>query len=114
MNTPRVGLADAIEALREELIEAVTRGENQVLQFGLEPVELTIQVAVTKNAGGKVGWMVLEADATYEKVATQTLTLKLAPLWEREDGTRTRDFAIASNTVKGDVTSRRQRPTDGH
>lgn len=105
MDAAVVGLADAIEALREELISAMERGENQVMRFSLEPLELTIQVAVTKKTSGKVGWMVVEAGGGYEKLATQTLT----PLWMQEDGTLTNDFAIASPAFEGDVIGARSR-----
>ena len=98
-----VGLADAIEALRAELMDAACRGWDQVMRFSIEPVELTVQVAVTKDAKGNVGWSIFGAGGGYEKVATQTLTLKLGPLWLQEDGTLTSDFVIASPAFEGDI-----------
>lgn len=95
-NDAVVGLADAIEALREELMDAAGRGKDQMMRFSLEPVELTVQVAVTKDANGKIGWKILELGGGLEKVTTQTLTLKLAPLWKGPDGGLTTDFTIAS------------------
>lgn len=91
-----IGLADAIDALRGELITAAGRGREQDMRFAIEPVELTVQVAATKDVNGKIGWHIFEAGGGYETVATQTLTLKLTPLWKRPDGTLTSDFAIAS------------------
>jgi Trypsin-co-occurring domain 2 len=48
-----VGLADAIAALRKELLAAVAEGANAAMRFRLAPVELSMQVAVTKDAGGE-------------------------------------------------------------
>lgn len=98
-----VGLADAIEALRGELMAAAAAGEGQVMRFSIEPVELTVQVAATKDANGKIGWAIFEAGGGYENVTTQTLTLRLAPLWQREDGTLTSDFAISSPVFPEEV-----------
>lgn len=93
-----VGLGDAIEALRAELMDAALRGEGQAMRFALEPIELTVQVTATKEANGKVGWKILKLGGKYEQGTTQTLTLKLAPLWLQEDGNLTHDFAIASQS----------------
>ncbi|MDN4646318.1 trypco2 family protein [Arthrobacter sp. PsM3] len=98
-----VGLAEAIEALRSQLMQAAAAGDGQVMRFSIEPVELTVQLAVTKDADGKIGWEIFGVGGGYERVATQTLTLKLAPLWEREDGTLTPDFAIASPAFPEDT-----------
>ncbi|MHA7191942.1 trypco2 family protein [Arthrobacter sp. MDT2-16] len=98
-----VGLADAIEALRGELLTAAVAGEDQAMRFSVEPVELTVQVAVTKDANGKVGWTIFGAGGGYEHVTTQTLTLRLAPLWQCDDGTLTSDFAISSRVSPGEV-----------
>lgn len=70
MDKAVVGLADAIEALRGELMTAAAAGEDQVMRFSIEPVELTVQVAVTKDANGKIGWAIFEAGAGYENVTT--------------------------------------------
>jgi Trypsin-co-occurring domain 2 len=102
MDKAVVGLADAIEALRGELLAAAEAGQDHVMRFSIEPVELTVQVAVTKDANGKIGWAVIGAGGGYEQVTTQTLTLRLAPLWLLEDGTLTADFTISSPSFKGD------------
>lgn len=98
-----IGLADAIEALRGEIMAAAVSGEDQAMRFSIEPVELTIQVAITKEGNGKIGWHVLEAGVMYESVTTQTLTLKLTPLWLQEDGTLTADFVISAPSLPSDV-----------
>jgi Trypsin-co-occurring domain 2 len=98
-----VGLAAAIEALRAELTDAVHRGRNEQMQFGVEPIELTVQAVVTREADGKIGWSVLGLGGKYEAVTTQTLTLRLAPLWKATDGSLTTDFTIAATGTAGDT-----------
>lgn len=106
MSEAMVGLAKAIEALRSELMEAVAGGDGQALRFSLEPVELTVQVAVTKKANGDLGWGIFTIGGGHEKAATQTLTVKLTPLWLREDGSLTHDFVIASPAFSSDTIGR--------
>lgn len=103
MNTVLVGLADAIEALRDELTHAMTQSEGQSMRFALEPVELTVQAAVTKDVNGRIGWSVLGVGGKYEAARTQTITLKLSPLWTTNDGVLTSDFTIASRSARGDT-----------
>ena len=103
MDDALVGLADAIEALRGELTEAIGRGKGHPMRFTLEPIELTVQAVVTKDASGKIGWKVLEVGGAYEKARTQTVTLRLTPLWRRSDGALTADFAIAAVAEEGDT-----------
>lgn len=98
-----VGLAAAIEALRAELTDAVGRGRDEPMQFRVEPIELTVQAAVTKEADGKIGWSVLGLGGKYEAATTQTLTLRLAPMWRAADGGLTTDFMIAAAGEAGDT-----------
>ena len=98
-----VGLAQAIESLRAELMTAVDDGKDQPMQFSLEPIELTAQVGVTKGADGKIGWHLLGLGGSYESATTQSLTLRLTPVWRKPDGTLERDFTIASAGPAGDV-----------
>jgi hypothetical protein len=98
-----VGLAEAVDSLRAELMKAVEAGRDQPMQFSIEPIELTAQVVVTKGADGKIGWNLLGIGGSYESASTQTLSLKLAPVWKRPDGTLERDFTIASAGPSGDV-----------
>lgn len=94
-----VGLADAIAALREELLAAMDEGRDAPMRFRLEPVELSLQVGVTKEAGGKIGWKVLGLGGSYSSAVTQTLALRLAPVWRQDDGSYTGDFAIADQAT---------------
>ena len=98
-----VGLAEAVESLRAELMTAVEAGKGQPMQFSVEPIQLTAQVAVTKEANGKIGWHLLGIGGSYDSADTQTLTLKLAPVWKNPDGTLERDFTIASAGPAGDA-----------
>ncbi|MBT2612731.1 hypothetical protein J7I97_32055 [Streptomyces sp. ISL-87] len=98
-----VELAAAIEALRAELTTAVEQGRSRQMQFRLEPIELTVQAAVTKEANGKIGWSVLGLGGKWEAAVTQTLTLRLSPVWQSKDGTLTTDFTISSATASGDT-----------
>jgi hypothetical protein len=97
-----VGLAAAIEALRAELTDAIGLGRGQPIQFGIEPIELTVQAAITKEANGKIGWSVLGAGASYDAASTQTLTLRLTPMWKATDGRLTADFTIADAALAQD------------
>jgi Trypsin-co-occurring domain 2 len=90
-----VGLTEAIGALRQELLAAMGEGKDAAMRFRLAPVELSMQVAVTKEANGKVGWHVLGLGASYSSGTTQTLKLLLEPVWRQDDGSYTSDFTIA-------------------
>lgn len=98
-----VGLAEAVESLRAELMKAVEAGKDQPMQFSVEPIELTAQVGVTKEADGKIGWNLLGIGGSWGSASTQTLTMKLAPVWKKPDGTLEKDFTIASAGTAGDV-----------
>jgi hypothetical protein len=55
------GLADAIEVLREELTEAITRGEGKDLAFRLETVEVDLGLEAIQaiGANAKLSFAVL-------------------------------------------------------
>jgi len=85
-----VGLTEAIEALRAALVAAWWDGQRQRVRFRVEPVELTMQVGVTRARKGSAGirWNVLAlgGERSREAVTTQTLTLRLAPVVFDEQG----------------------------
>jgi hypothetical protein len=97
-----VGLSEALIALREELMDAWWEGEanDQRLRFQIaEPIELTIQAAVTNDVEGHAGvkWWLLDVGggASHSAVSTQTLQLKLAPvMYDRETGERIDEVEI--------------------
>jgi Trypsin-co-occurring domain 2 len=99
-----VGLSEALVALREELMEAWWEGEgdDRRLRFQIaEPIELTMQAAVTVDAKGRAGvrWWLLDlgGEASRASVSTQTLRLKLAPImYDPQTGQRTDQVEIDS------------------
>jgi Trypsin-co-occurring domain 2 len=95
MNKAIFGLAESIESLRSELSEAMTASKSQGIQFVVEPIELTVQAAVTKDASGKIGWSVVGLGSSYKSGTTQTLKLRLAPVWKNTDGTLVGDFTVS-------------------
>src|ERR1017187_7123094 len=99
MTNVNVGLANAITALREELAAAMDQGEGAPMRFRLGAIEVTLQAAVTTEAGGKIGWHVLGLGASRNSATTQTLLLHLEPVWRRDDGSYTGDFVIAEQSA---------------
>jgi hypothetical protein len=95
-----VGLAEAIAALRAELLSAMDEGEGAAMRFRLAPVDLSLQAAVTKEAGGKIAWHVLGLGGSYTSAVTQTLALRLEPVWRQDEGSYTSDFAIADQALE--------------
>jgi hypothetical protein len=85
-----VDLTEAIEALRAALVAAWWDGQRQRVRFKVEPVELTMQVGVTKAGRGAAGirWHVLAlgGERSRESVTTQTLKLRLAPVLFDDQG----------------------------
>ena len=79
-----------------ELEKARDEGKDKRMQFQLDPVELSVEVGVEKDVNGNIGWKVIGLGGSYAKTTTQTLTLKLTPLWKTPKGL-TKDFAIASS-----------------
>jgi hypothetical protein len=79
-----VGLPEAIESLRMDLAAAWWDGRRHRIRFRVEPVELTVQVGVTRTGKGAAGvkWHVLTlgGERSREVATTQTLTLRLTPV----------------------------------
>jgi Trypsin-co-occurring domain 2 len=95
-----VALSEAIGALREELMAAIDEGTAKPMRFKVDPVELVLQVAVTKEAEGKIGWKILGLGGSHSSATMQTLTLKLTPLWRAESGGYVEDFMISDQTAQ--------------
>jgi hypothetical protein len=106
-----VGLADAIGALRKELLAAMGEGKDAEMRFRLAPVELSLQVAVTKEASGKIAWHVLGLGGSYASATTQTLTMHLEPVWKQDDSSYTSDFTIADTASESPRIGPRSRDT---
>lgn len=90
-----VELADAIEALRRQLTAAWWDGDHQRVRFRVEPVELTVQAGVTRigkgNAGVKWHILALGGERSRETAVTQTLKLRLTPIFYDGCGHQLRD-----------------------
>jgi Trypsin-co-occurring domain 2 len=100
-----VGLADAIGALRDELILAWSSGQQERLRFKPAPVELTVQVAVTSAGKGRAGirWWLIElgGEVSRESVVTQTLKLSLDPVMYDDQG-RLTDVMISDVDIRAE------------
>jgi hypothetical protein len=85
-----VGLAVALEALRQELDDAWRESQGKRVRFRASQVTLSVQAVVRSDnsMGGKLRWWVVEAGAerTAGQEATQTLELTLTPELFDEDG----------------------------
>ncbi|MDH6132215.1 hypothetical protein P3T37_001600 [Kitasatospora sp. MAA4] len=85
----KLGLAEVLGALQEELAVAARAAEDHEVRFPVEGATVEFQVAVTLDAkaGGKARFWVLElgTDTGYSREHIQTVTLQLgAPV--RRDG----------------------------
>lgn len=87
-------------ALREELLAAMDEGKDAAMRFRLTPIELSLQVAVKKGAEGKIGWHVIGLGGSYDSATTQTLVLRLEPVWKQDNGSYTSDFTIADQSAQ--------------
>jgi Trypsin-co-occurring domain 2 len=100
-----IGLSEALIALRKELLDAWQEGEGEGrrLRFRVpEPIELTFQVAATKEAkadGGVRWWIVsLGGEVSRSGVHTQTIHMKVAPvMYDPETGMETDEIQIGSS-----------------
>lgn len=85
-------LSAAIEALRSALERAWVDGQNHRVRFELAPVELSMEVGVTRTGKGSAGirWHVLSLGGEHSKQAanTQTIKLQLKPVMFDNAGRR--------------------------
>jgi hypothetical protein len=79
----QIALAEMLKDLRAELVAARSQGEDSELRFEVTDVELEVNLAATKEAGGGGGvkFWVYNADAkvSASDVRTHRLKLKLRP-----------------------------------
>lgn len=78
-----VGLAAALEGLREDLETAWAEGADKAIRFRVSEITLTLEAVARREVegGGKVRWWVVEAGGGGKvgSETTQTLVLKLTP-----------------------------------
>ncbi len=82
-----VRLADYIHHLRRELSKAAREGEGEKLRFGIEEIEVELEVATSEESSAEGGWdqwVVLKVGGTDNKTMTQKMRLKLKPLQGKE------------------------------
>jgi hypothetical protein len=87
MSLDLIPLADAIEALRAELVKARRKGEDAELRFEVGPVEVEFQVVYESEAtaGGKVGFRIfglgseVSAGGKLADARTQSVKVTLTP-----------------------------------
>jgi hypothetical protein len=85
-----VGLAAAVEGLRDELEEAWRASQGRPVRFRASEVTLTVQTVarLEKDGSGKIRWWLVEAGggAKSASESTQTLMLTLTPMLYDEAG----------------------------
>lgn len=76
---PRVGLTDAVQAVRRELLAAAVDAGSEEVRFALGSVELEFAIDFRPAADGRVQVLVLQADAdeSAQPVAIHRLRLTL-------------------------------------
>lgn len=81
-------LSELIEALRVELAVAAEAGKDQPLRFTVGPIELEVEIAVTKTTTGSGGveFWVVKAGAEHERANAVTHRVKVTLNPERADG----------------------------
>lgn len=76
---PPIPLADIVNQLRSELVALNQQAQGQPLQFTLESAEVELQVGVTMEAGGKLGFTcwIYQAEGAAKAANTTVQKLKL-------------------------------------
>ena len=106
MSDALIPLADAIRALRTELIEAVKEGEEKDLRFELGPVEMEFNAIVSRegSGGGKIGFKLFGQGAEVNlggKVSDQQVQrLKLVLTPRSPGGTVETGKLLVGTTIK--------------
>lgn len=83
-NMYRIGLKEAIEALRVELSESIQASVDKSLHFEVEQINLEFQVEIEKSgeASGEISFWVakLGAKGTLSSTNTHTVNLQIKPV----------------------------------
>ena len=84
-----VGLATALEALRDELESAWSASQGRKVRFRASTVTLTVETVarLDKDGSGKIRWWLVEAGGAVKsgRERTQTLTLTLTPMLDDDN-----------------------------
>jgi hypothetical protein len=102
---PGIGLTEAVQALRAELLAAQRDPSRQGIQFPIQSITIELRVAATRSADGKAGFKVpfvnaeLGAGAGWQKESLQSITVVFdAPVDQAGNPVR---VASAGDQVKG-------------
>ena len=83
MSAMEIELADAVAAVRDELLEAVARGAGQEVLFKVGPVQLEFAVELRADAKAKAGfkaWVVSgDLEGAAGRTRTHRVTVSLTP-----------------------------------
>ncbi|MEZ0068821.1 hypothetical protein ABIA32_004862 [Streptacidiphilus sp. MAP12-20] len=86
-----IDLADAIEAIRDQLVDAASRGADSAIAFEVGPIELEFTVELRTDArakGGVRAWVVsADAEAGVSRGRVQRVAVTLSPK-QRASGER--------------------------
>jgi hypothetical protein len=99
-----VGLSEAIQGLRAELVTAMAAGAGAPIQFPISKMTVELQVVATKGADGKAGFRVpiieveLGGGTNWQRENTQTVTVEFDSPVDREG--RPVKVASASSQLK--------------
>jgi hypothetical protein len=103
--TDGVGLAEAIESLRDELLKARAAGASSDIQLPVESMTVQLQVAATRTRDGRAGFSVpvvnveLGGSAGWQRETMQTVTVVFSGPVDREGNPV--KVAQKSNELKG-------------
>lgn len=80
------------------------------MRFEVQPVKLTFQAVLTREANGKIGWGVLEVGGNAARETTQTIELTLRPVWQLPDGTVMEKFTISDTETRTEADQLEDQP----
>ncbi len=82
----KIGLKEALEALRAELSESILLSEGKEVRFEVGEIELEFQIAIEKTAEGRGGikfWVVeLGGGTTAKDTTVHKVKIPLKPIWK--------------------------------
>lgn len=92
-----IPLADAIRALRGEIVDAMREGEGSEVRFRLGPIELEfgLEIGRTSDGEGGIAFWVVKLGGRHERTSATTHTVKLVLTPVGADG----DLLIFDNTT---------------
>lgn len=100
-----IGLSEAIQALRSDLVAAMKAGAGEPIQFPILKMTVELQIVATKGADGKAGFKVpvielqLGGGVTRQRQSTQSVTIEFGSPVD-QDGEPVK-VASVSDQIKG-------------